>query len=880
MKTRDILAVFNRGRISRLALARTDVARVALSADVQTNWMPRRLGSMMVRPGLEYIGARAGNGRLVPFIFSRSDTAIIELTAGQMRVWDDGTSLVVRDAVTAVTTNGNFTTNLTGWTDDDEAGAASTWVAGQMQLVGTGFTSARRRQAVTIAGADIAKTHALRISVNRGPCYMRIGTTSGADDVFRQAVLRTGFHSIAFIPGATTVYIEFASSLKWPVLIESCNMEGVGVMVIDAPWADTAACKAVRWWQDGDVVFCGSAVQQRRIERRSNNSWSIVLFQADDGPFMTENVENITITPSAIAGQIILSASQGIFRSGHVGALFRLASQGQRVASSLVASSTFTNEIRVTGVDNDRIFTVARAGVWVGTLSLQRSLSEPGSWVTVATYTTNASISYDDGLDNSIAYYRIGFGAAAYTGGTADVSLEFSAGSITGTARVIAYISQIAVDAVVLDELGGTQATEVWFEGSWSADAGWPEAVAVTKDGRLMWSGGGYNYGSVPDLFTSYDPDVIGDSQPINRRVGSGVVGKTNWMLPLQHTIVGTDGGEYSVRSTSFDEPLTPSNYNAQARTTKGSVAVPAVIIDDEGFFVGSNGRQIYRLFYDAGSYGYLADDLTTLVPEIGEPSFSHAVGQRTPDLRLHGIRSDGTVGVLVRDAAEDVSCWVDVETDGDVEDACVLPGDIEDRVFYGTARTIGGVTVRYLERWAREDEARGGTVNKMGDAFKTGTGDVVGLSHLEGKTVVVWADGIDQGNATVTGGATGETFGQWMVGLGYEARYKSAKLAGQTSLGLSLTQRSRINRLGLVLADTHKQGLRYGPDFVTMDNLPLVVLGETVDPTGTWEIYDSDMVAFPGRWSTDNRLCLVGAAPRPCTVLAAVINIDRQDTD
>lgn len=50
------LLAFNRGIISPLALARTDIERLALSAEVQTNWMPRLLSSMMLRPGLGYIG--------------------------------------------------------------------------------------------------------------------------------------------------------------------------------------------------------------------------------------------------------------------------------------------------------------------------------------------------------------------------------------------------------------------------------------------------------------------------------------------------------------------------------------------------------------------------------------------------------------------------------------------------------------------------------------------------------------------------------------------------------------------------------------------------------------------------------------------------------
>lgn len=878
MKTRDILAVFNRGRISRLALGRTDVSRVALSASIQTNWMPRTLGSMMLRPGLEYHGANPDDGANIPFIFDNSDTAILELSPSVMRVWNDGDTLLTRASVSSAIANGNFTTDLASWTDADDSGATSTWVAGEMQLLGTGYASARRQQQVSVVLADEDVVHALRIVVSKGPLLLRIGTTAGDDDIFRQAVLRTGTHSIAFTPGASSFYIEFSSSLTYPVLIDSVAVEASGTVELPTPWTDATTCKLVRWYQSSDVVFCAcEGIQQRRIERRPNGSWSVVLFQSDDGPFLTENVDNIRITPSAITGAITMTASRSIWRSGHVGALYKLSSQGQLVASSLAAELTYTNPIRVTGVTSGRIFSVIRAGTWAGTLTLQRSIGEPGAWVDVATYTANGTTSYDDGLDNSIAYYRIGFNAGDYTSGTADASLEYAVGSITGVVRITGFTSATSVSADVITDLGGTAATEIWAEGAWSDVEGWPMATGIWE-GRNWWSGNGRNYGSVSDAFTSYDPETVGDAGPINRRIGEGSVDKVNWLLPLQRLVAGTDGAEHTVRSTSFDEPITPSNYNTKAPSTKGSAEVPAVSTDGRGYFVGKTTKRVYELEYDLQKYDYSATDQTLLVPEIGDGGFIRIAVQQNPDIRLHCARADGTVGVLVRDAAEDVLCWVDVETDGFVEDVVVLPGTTEDRVFYRVRRTINGVTVRYHEEWAREDEARGGTLNKQADSFITGAGDVTGLSHLEGETVVVWADGVDQGEFSVSGGAIGQSFTTWCAGLGYTGQYQSAKLAGQTQMGLSLTQTTRINQIGLVLADTHARGLKYGPSFDVLDDLPLVEDGAIVDGDTIWESYDKDMVEFPGEWSTDNRVCLQAAAPRPCTVLVAVLNVDRQD--
>lgn len=880
MKTRDILAVFNRGRISSLALARSDVARVALSAEVQTNWMPRALGPMMLRPGLEYLGNSLDDGADIPFAYATEDTANLELTPSTLRVWSDGDNLVTRPSVSATVTNGDFTTNLTGWTDSDESGAASTWVSGAMQLLGTGINYAKRSQQITVTETGVK--HALRITVTRGPVILRVGTTAGDDDVFRQAVLRTGTHSIAFIPSAD-FYIEFSSRLNYPVLIDGCQIESSGVMTLPTPWADVDTCKAVRWAQSSDVVFIAcDGYQQRRIERRDNDSWSIAVYDSSDGPFLTENTSRTTLAASAITGSVTLTASSPVFQSGHVGALFRVVSQGQLVSSSIATDNAWTNSIRVTGVGTGRKFTVSRTGTWVGTVTLQRSIGAEGAWADVTTYTGNGSISFDDGLDNSIVYYRLGFDTGDYTSGSATLSLNFDAGSITGVVRVVGYTSATSASAVVLTDLGGTDPTDSWSEGAWSDVQGWPSSVTLSE-GRLWWHGQGRNYGSVSDAYTSFDPDYEGDAGPINRLAGEGAVGRINWGLSLQRLIVGADGGEYSVRSNSFDEPITPSNYNVKRPSTKGSAPVPAVDADGRGYFVGRSETAIYEARYDAQTYDFTSQNMTLLCPEVGEETFVRIAVQQFPDVRLHCVRADGTVGVLIHDPAEDVLAWVDVETEGFVEDVQVLPARLEDQVYYRVRRTVNGATVRYRERWALETECRGGALSKIADSHITGTGAVSGLDHLEGETVVVWADGADMGSHVVSSGAlptlTG-TFATWCAGLGYQARYRSAKMTGQTQMGMALTQRSRINKIGMILAYTHAQGLSFGPSFDVLDDLPMVENGADVDADAVWQSYDEDMIEFPGDWDTDSRICLVANAPRPCTVLAAVMNVDKHDHD
>lgn len=877
---------FNRGIISPLALARTDFSRLALSAEEQVNWMPRALGSMMLRPGIEYKGATRSNLTSVslPFIFSISDTARLELTDQTMRVWVDD-ALVTRASVTTAVTNGTFNTDIASWTDLDGGSSVSSWATGgYMSLVGTSTASAKRRQQVTVSGANISVRHALNIVINRGPVLLRVGSTAGGDEYITETTLYTGYHSLAFTPTGD-FYIDMFNYNEAASLVDSVTVAASGTMTLTTPWL-AADLRSIRWDQSGDVLFCACpGYRQRRIERRATDSWSVVEYQSNNGPFRVQNVTPTTITPSATSGDITLTSSVPMFRSGHVGTLFRLTQSGQSASVSVTAGNQFSSSIRVTGVGSQRPFTIIITGTWVATVTLQQSTDDatwvdaPASGGGTQTYTANASDSYNDTLDNQIIYYRIGVKTGGFTSGTVEASLTYNSGSQSGIARVTAFTSSTVVNAGVITPFAAATATDDWSESYWSAYRGFPSSAAF-YEGRLWWAGKDRVWGSESDAFHDFDDTTIGDSAPISRSIGSGPVDTINWLLPLQRLLLGAQGKVRSARSSSFDEPLTPSNFNLKGTTTQGAAAVNAVEVDTSGIFVQRSGVRVYEAAYSSENYDYQSTDLTSHVPEIGEPSIVRIAVQHQPETRVHCIRSDGTVAVLVYDRAEEVKCWVEVETTGAsgfVEDVCVLPGTPEDQVYYTVRRTVNGATVRYHEKWALESECQGGTLNKQADSFITGTGMVTGLSHLEGQSVVVWADGVYQGSFTVTGGAAvgASSYTSWIAGLGYEARYKSTKLAYATDTGTMLCQPKKITRVGVIARNIYPTGLQFGPDFITMEDMPLVEDGTAISSTAVRETYDERTFPFAGEWSTDSRLCLKATAPKPVTLLCVVIDFD-----
>lgn len=890
---------FNRGLVSPLALARADIKRMALSAEVHTNYAPNELGSMTLRPGLGYIVTTKSNNeaRCIPFVFSTSDVARVEFTNLIMRVLVADVP-VTRVAVSSVVVNGDFNANLANWTDNDEAGGLSVWVAGgYMGLNGNGTAAAIRDQTVTVAVADRGVEHALRILIANGPVTLRVGTGTTDDSYVRETSLDTGEHSLAFTP-TNDFNIRFLARLKRQVQVNSCNVEAAGVMAITSPYATADLDYIVGGpdSQSGDIIFVAcEGYQQTKVERRAARSWSLVYYYAEDGPLRNPNVGPITITPSVIFGNGSLTASAPLFRTTHVGAIYRLTSAGQTVTATITAQNTFTLAIEVNGVGAQRVFTEQISGLsgTGSTVTLQRSLvSSTGPWTDyVGGIVADQTVSVDDALDNQTIWYRIGVKTGGYAAGTIQTDLIYQNGSVDGFVRVVSYTSNLLVGMEVLTDLGGVAATDDWAEGQWSDLRGWPSAGAF-YEGRLWWGGLNGVNGSVSDAFYSYLDTTEGDSGPISRSIGSGPVDRINWMLPLQRMILGAEGGEFSARASSFDEILTPTNFNMKPASSQGSGPVQGVKIDSRGIYVQRGGTRVYELSFDGETYDYGSTQLSALCPEIGQPSIIRMAVQRQPNTRVHFVRSDGTAAIVVYNKSENLICWWDVETDGNIEDVSVLPGaegTEEDQVYYVVARTVNGVTVRNHEKWAKESECIGGTTNKQADAFITGTNApasaTIALPHLPGATVVVWYDGKCESDAdgdpktyTADGAGNvtiGETCTTWVAGLAYTAQWQSAKLNQlQAQLGTPLVQHKKLNGLGLVLANTHHRGIKVGQDFTNMRGMPTTEGGKPVPADTVWAHYDAPTFAVNGSWDTDARLCLQSQAPRPATVVAAVVDV------
>lgn len=806
-------------------------------------------------------------------------------------------------------------------------GSSSLQVKNNSGIVTLNATSigalARREKRVIVS--DTGTEHSLAIDVARGPVTLRVGSSQRDDDYISETSLGTGYHNLAFTPQGN-FWITLQSDANVDRIIRSLEIGDSGTVEVTS-FLDAADLPNVRYDQSADVVYVDcDGVHPHKIERRgTGRSWSFVKYQPDDGPFLSAASSSAKLHISYQFGNTDLSSETPFFTADHVGALFRLTNNGQTGLWALGAVDAYTDPIRMTGISDtgdtgsptqwsERRLTITVTGTYTGTLYIERSFEGPESGFhpisTSGGYVKGGATASDTGTfgrvindpdDNAEVWYRVRM--TAYTSGVAMVQISYPHGITSGICRVTGYNSNTNVDVEVLSRFADTGPTDNWQEGAWSAARGYPASVAL-HEGRLAHAGRGTIYISESDDYEGFNDEAVGDAGPIVRTLGSGPVDSIRYLVSLLRLIIGTSGSELAMRSSSLDEPITPTNSSAKTFSTQGSANLRPLKIDTNAAFVQRSGKRLFMVGPGSQTIGdYDISELTILVPELLEQGVVSIAVQRQPDTRIHCVLGNGKVAILTYEPREEVLCWSMWETDGTVEKVAVLPGAVEDQVYYHINRTINGVTKRYLERWATEAESEGDTgLSWLADCAKsyTDTGRNAALvdiaTHLMGESLIVWSDdtgtihGVDR-SADVSGVQTTYTpdtggdinlsvpVHHAVAGLPYTADWTSTKLAYAAQAGTALSQMKRTDKLALVLHNTHNNALFFGSDTGNLDPLPRVTdAGAVVDADKIFSTFDQAAMPFPGLWGADSRIHLRAKAPRPCTVLAVVPTVQTNE--
>ena len=255
---------------------------------------------------------------------------------------------------------------------------------------------------------------------------------------------------------------------------------------------------------------------------------------------------------------------------------------------------------------------------------------------------------------------------------------------------------------------------------------------------------------------------------------------------------------------------------------------------------------------------------------------------QQEPDSIIWCVRDDGQLVGLTYQRSENVVAWhrhifggVFGSGDAVCESVASISGTLtEDEVWVIIKRTINGATKRYIECFSDFDfDETSATDFKFLDSHLSYSGSSVsslsGLSHLEGQTVSILADGSVHADKVVSSGAISldRSVTSACVGLSYDSVLQTMRIEGGAAEGTSQGKTKRISKVVLRLFET--VGVKVGPSLTSLETVPFRTTSSSLSsPVDTLLAGDKE-IEFRDDYNSDGFIFIKQDQPLPCSVLA-----------
>jgi hypothetical protein len=148
---------------------------------------------------------------------------------------------------------------------------------------------------------------------------------------------------------------------------------------------------------------------------------------------------------------------------------------------------------------------------------------------------------------------------------------------------------------------------------------------------------------------------------------------------------------------------------------------------------------------------------------------------------------------MLTYDPSQEVVGWHRHTTDGEYKSLAVISEDGPDQYWFVVKRTINGAVKQFVERYTPDF-----FMDSMISYSGSSTSSVTGLSHLEGKTVQITADGAVHPDLVVTSGALTLNYAATSikVGLKYVSKLTPTRPGANAGSGTTLGKMKRWNEI------------------------------------------------------------------------------------
>lgn len=619
----------------------------------------------------------------------------------------------------------------------------------------------------------------------------------------------------------------------------------------------TADLDGLSWTQSVDVLYIAhNSYAPIKIQRLTATTFSYSTIDFDWPPFRDEPLGAVTMYASAATGSgVTVTASAATFTSDMVGGHIKFREISGSKHDAWAASTAYGAGVTVENNGNVYKTTVG------GTSGSRAPVHDDGT--------------ESDGGITDWEYLHSGSGYSEITG-------------FTSSTVVTVTVDSRLPDSVV----GGANATNRWALGAWCDEYGYPKALAFYED-RLAFAGTTQDplsiWGSETGDYENHEPLLNADSA-FRVTLSTATFNSIEWLVGGRGLFVGTTGGEFIVDGGSEGQAITPTNIIAREVETKGSKRdTTAIKIGGKVLFIQNSGRKIRELVYIFDNDDYEASDLTLLSNHISETGFKSGAYQQEPNEIVWYVTDNGKLVGMTYERSEEVFGWHRHELGGtsvSVESVAVIPHPDQDmnQVWLIVKRTINGATKRYVEYIEKPridtDDPEDAFYVDSGIIYDgTATTTITGLSHLEGETVKILADGATHPDKVVSSGqiTLDRSASVVQVGLGYNATVQTMRINAGAADGTAQGKTKRITNVSLRLLNTGP-GLFVGPDTQTLEEVHFRDSTMAMDAPVPLFTGDKDRIAWPGGYELAARVTVQHKEPLPFHLLAIMPQLVTQD--
>ena len=456
-----------------------------------------------------------------------------------------------------------------------------------------------------------------------------------------------------------------------------------------------------------------------------------------------------------------------------------------------------------------------------------------------------------------------------------------------GHAKVTGFTDATVVTVEILVDTGSASASTDWNLGAFSDTTGHPSCVSFFEQ-RLVFAA---TLSQPQTVFFSKSGDyenmdaniggTVADDDAIIYTIASNQVNAIRFMAAGRTLIIGTAGGEFTVSGGGDNDAVTPTNILIKKQSNHGAANIDAVAVANATLFVQRAKRKLRELAYNFDVDGYIAPDLTILAEHVTDGGIVEMAYQEEPLAIIWCVRNDGELVALTYQREQEVVAWHRHVFGGAFgsgnavcESVAVIPTeDSEYELYMIIKRTINGATKRYVEflNTFNFDESDNTSFNFLDSQLSysgSAATTISGLSHLEGQSVSILADGATHPNKTVSSGSItlDRSATDVKVGLGYTSLLKTMRIDAGAQNGTSQAKTKRIYEVTARLYES--VGVEIGPDLSNMERVPFRTSSDPMDQ-GIPPFTGDKEVEFRGNYDTDGFMIVRQTQPLPLTILS-----------